>query len=595
MMRKNLTGKAVLIVAILLVFVFGIFGLPKGVSGQAWRDALQRNIHLGLDLEGGTHLVLQVMVDEAVSAETDNALGRLQTDLQQAGITAGTVSKPNLAEPQTIQLQGAPADKSSDLRSLLDTKYGQQYDIHSAADGSYTITLKPTVLQDIEKRALAQSIETIRTRIDTLGVSEPTIQEYGLGKNQILVELPGVDDPGRVRDIIQSTARLEIHLVTGGPFADQQAALQASGGQLPPDQQLLQYGGTEPALQGQYYVLQRIPVVSGSDFRDAEPGKDENNRPDATFILTRAGDRFYQFTTSNLNKQLAVVLDNKVQEAANIQQAIRDSGRITGLGEEKAKNLSLMLRTGALPASIHYLEERTVGPSLGADSIRKGVLASVVGMLAVMAFMLFYYRGAGINADLALFLNLVILLGFMGFTGSTLTLPGIAGVILTIGMGVDSNVLIFERIREEVHAGKSAAASVDQGFAHAWTTIIDTHVTTIVSAAILFLFGTGPVRGFAVTLTFGLLANLFTAVFVSRTIFDAILNRKERGRRFPYDAEARHFYRRRHAQCGHGAVCRRVVRLYGYGSGEPDHPGPFWQKVGPAPGPESPRAKRDAA
>jgi preprotein translocase subunit SecD len=377
---------------------------------------------------------------------------------------------------------------------------------------------------------MQNSIETITTRINSLGVTEPTVQEYGLGKNQILVELPGVDDPGRVRDIIQSTARLEIHAVTGGPFATQDAANQSVGGTIPPDQELMAYGGNEEGLQGQYYLLHRIAVVSGSDFRDAQPGRDENGRPDATFILTRAaGDRFYDFTSKNINKPMAIVLDNRVQEVANIQEAIRDQGRISGLGEQKAKDLSLMLRTGALPASIHYLEERTVGPSLGADSIRKGVTASIVGMLAVMIFMLVYYKGAGINADLALFLNLVILLGWMGFTGATLTLPGIAGVILTVGMGVDSNVLIFERIREELRAGKSPGAAVDQGFAHAWTTILDTHVTTMVSAAILFLFGTGPVKGFAVTLVFGLGANLFTAVFVSRTIFDAILNRKQRG------------------------------------------------------------------
>ena len=258
-------------------------------------------------------------------------------------------------------------------------------------------------------------------------------------------------------------------------------------------------------MTGQFFVLQRAPVVEGDDFRDAQPSVDENGRPDATFILTRnAGDRFYQFTSTNIGKSLAVVLDNRVQEVANIEAGIRDQGRITGLGKDKAENLSLMLRTGALPASIHYLQESTVGPSLGADSIRKGVMASVVGMMAVMIFMLIYYRGAGINADLALILNLVILLGFMGFSTATLTLPGIAGVILTIGMGVDSNVLIFERIREELHAGKAPAAAVDQGFAHAWNTIFDTHVTTIVSALILIIFGTGPVKGFAVTLSFGL-------------------------------------------------------------------------------------------
>ena len=289
------------------------------------------------------------------------------------------------------------------------------------------------------------------------------------------------------------------------------------------------YGGTEEAARASTTAAADCRGLRRRLPRCAAFG-DENGRPDATFILTRnAGDRFYQFTSTNVGKSLAVVLDNRVQEVANIQQAIRDQGRITGLGKEKAENLSLMLRTGALPASIHYLEERIVGPSLGADSIRKGVLASIVGMLAVMIFMLIYYKGAGINADLALILNLVILLGFMGFSSATLTLPGIAGVILTIGMGVDSNVLIFERIREELRAGKAPAAAVDQGFAHAWTTILDTHVTTIVSAIILFLFGTGPVKGFAVTLVFGLGANLFTAVFVSRTIFDAILNRKQRG------------------------------------------------------------------
>jgi preprotein translocase subunit SecD len=528
-MRKNLTSKAILIVAILLVFVFGIFGVPNGISGQAWRDALAKRINLGLDLKGGTHLVLQVMVEEAVGAETDNALGRLQSDLQAAGVSAGSILKPNPSDPTTIQISGVPAAKASDARNVLDTKYGQQYNISSTQDG-YTLTLKPAEQQALEKKAMQNSIETITTRINSLGVTEPTVQEYGLGKNQILVELPGVDDPGRVRDIIQSTARLEIHAVTGGPFATQDAAKQSVGGNIPPDQELLAYGGTDAGEQGQYYLLQRIAVVSGSDFRDAQPGRDENGRPDATFILTRAaGDRFYDYTSKNINKPMAVVLDNKVQEVANIQSAIRDQGQIAGLGEQKAKDLSLMLRTGALPASIHYLEERTVGPSLGADSIRKGVTASIVGMLAVMIFMLVYYKGAGINADLALFLNLVILLGFMGFTSATLTLPGIAGVILTVGMGVDSNVLIFERIREELRAGKSPAAAVDQGFAHAWTTILDTHVTTMVSAAILFLFGTGPVKGFAVTLVFGLGANLFTAVFVSRTIFDAILNRKQRG------------------------------------------------------------------
>jgi preprotein translocase subunit SecD len=253
-------------------------------------------------------------------------------------------------------------------------------------------------------------------------------------------------------------------------------------------------------------------------------------------LTSAAGNKFAAFTaahnetSADPNHYLAIDLDNRVREAASIRTEIHDSAVIEGgFTEQSAKDLSLLLNSGALPASIHYIQETTVGPSLGIDSIRKGVEAAVVGMIAVMVFMLIYYRGAGINADLALFLNLVILLGFMGFTGSTLTLPGIAGVILTVGMGVDSNVLIFERIREELRHGKAPSAAVDQGFARAWVTIIDTHVTTIVSAFILFIFGTGPVKGFAVTLTFGLLANLFTAVFVSRVIFDAVLSRKQRG------------------------------------------------------------------
>jgi preprotein translocase subunit SecD len=292
-------------------------------------------------------------------------------------------------------------------------------------------------------------------------------------------------------------------------------------------------GAASEGSPAQWYELKKIPIWGGTDVRDAQPGHNPNtNEPEVDFYLTSAaGDKFGQWTSANIGKYMAIVLDNRVQEVAVIKGHIHDQGNISGGGitEQRVKDLSMLLRTGALPASIDFLQETTVGPSLGADSIHQGVVASIVGMLTVMAFMLFYYRGAGINADLALFLNLVILLGFMGYSGATLTLPGIAGVILTIGMGVDSNVLIFERIREELRAGKSPAAAVDQGFAHAWTTIIDTHVTTIVSAAILFLFGTGPVKGFAITLTFGLLANLFTAVFVSRVIFDANLSRKLHG------------------------------------------------------------------
>jgi preprotein translocase subunit SecD len=278
-------------------------------------------------------------------------------------------------------------------------------------------------------------------------------------------------------------------------------------------------------------VVSRIPAVRGTDLRSAQPTQDESGRPAVGFNLTGDGGRkFYAFTSAHVGDKLAVVLDGRVQSWATIKSAIRDSGIIEGrFTDQEVKDQSMVLRSGALPAGIKYLEERTVGPSLGTESIRAGIKAAVYGMIAVLVFMLIYYRAAGINADIALILNLIILLGFLGFSGATLTLPGIAGVILTVGMGVDSNVLIFERIREELRNGKTPPSAVEQGFSHAWVTIVDTHVTTIVSAVILFLFGTGPVKGFAVTLSFGLFANLFTAVFVSRVIFDWVLSRKRVG------------------------------------------------------------------
>jgi preprotein translocase subunit SecD len=532
-MRKNLTTKTILIFAVIIVFVFGIIGLPKGFSGSALKASLLDRIHLGLDLRGGTHLILQVMVDEAVGIARDSDASHIQQDLQSSGITVGSVA-PDPTRPEVIHINGAPLDRGSDIRSTLNTKYGTQYDIASDANNIWTLTMKPSVVSDLKQRAVDQSIAVIGQRVNELGTSEPVVQPYNLGSYQILVELPGVDDLGRVKDVIQSTARLEFHAVTGGPYTSEQDALQQMGGSVPFDSILAatapgvsHTGGTE------YYQLKRAAEVGGTDVRSARVSQNQNtNEPEVDFYFTTAaGDRFADYTGANKGKYLAIVLDNKIFEVAVIKDQIRDQGNIGGgnMSNQQANDLAMLLNTGSLPASLHYLQESTVGPSLGADSIHQGVMASIIGMLAVMVFMLVYYRGAGINADIALFLNLVILLGFMGFTSSVLTLPGIAGVILTIGMGVDSNVLIFERIREELRAGKAPAAAVDQGFAHAWTTIIDTHVTTIVSAAILFVFGTGPVRGFAVTLSFGLFANLFTAVFVSRVIFEANLNRKQRG------------------------------------------------------------------
>jgi preprotein translocase subunit SecD len=535
-MNKNLRWKVVVILGTLLMFLFGIFGFPWEWSGKTPLTAMTNRIHLGLDLKGGTHLILQVQVNDAVNADSDRAIERLKDDLRTRKITYADVNKPDPANsPDKIVVKGVPPEATSDFRSLVSDRL-PDYDATSGAENSWVLTMKQQTLRDLKDRAVAQAIETIRNRIDKLGVSEPVIQEHGLGQYQILVQLPGVDDPARVKEIMQSTAMLEIRQSMDGQrsYPDEAGALAAHNGVLP-DNSVLMHGrviGATGEGADAIWVISRVSAVAGHDLREARVQRNsQTNSPEVNFILTaEGGRRFSQFTSAHVGDYLAVVLDNKVMEVAVIKSEIGDSGVIEGrFTDQEAKDLALILNSGALPAGIKYLEERTVGPSLGADSIRSGVQAAVVGMLAVLIFMLVYYHGAGINADVALILNLIILLGFLGFSGATLTLPGIAGVILTVGMGVDSNVLIFERIREELRNGKTPPSAVDQGFAHAWITIVDTHVTTIVSAFILFIFGTGPVKGFAVTLTFGLLANLFTAVFVSRVIFDYVLSRKQRG------------------------------------------------------------------
>ena len=528
-MNKNLLWKMVFIVGTLFFFLFGIFGVPKGVSGGALLAALTDHIHLGLDLSGGTHLILQVHVNDAVSVDAQNAIEVLKEQLKNKKVDYSDISQPDPQNsPDHIVLKGIQPGSRSDLLSIVQARL-PEYDLTGGTQNTWDLSMKPSILSDLKNKAVTQAIETIRNRIDQLGVSEPTIQEHGLGQYQILVQLPGVDDPGRVKDIMQSTAMLEIKQELGGPFPSEQAALQEKGGVLPADSLLLP-GHAMPGAEadGQaWYLVSRVSAVSGKDLRDAQPSSDQNGQPSVSFSLTgEGGQRFFNFTSAHVGESLAVVLDNKVQEVANIKEPIRDQGSISGgrMSDQQAKDLSMILRSGALPASISYLEEQTVGPSLGADSIRSGVRAAVIGMVAVLIFMLVYYRGAGVNADVALIMNLIILLGFLGWStiagvNVALTLPGIAGVILTVGMGVDSNVLIFERIREELRNGKTPPSAVDQGFSHAWITIVDTHVTTIVSAAILFIFGTGPVKGFATTLTFGLAGEpVYGGVCVARDL-----------------------------------------------------------------------------
>jgi preprotein translocase subunit SecD len=526
---KNFGIKTTVILATLLVFTLGIFLGSPGDWGTSWKAirqnglvaGIRNSIHLGLDLQGGTHLILQVMVEEAVGAETDRTLARLQQEMRSKniGFTAATKTE----QVDRIVIRGLSADNASALSTLVDTDY-PDYTFTTEGEGTYVLTMKPSAVQQLKTTAVTRSIETIRSRVDALGVTEPVIQEHGLGENQILVQLPGVDDPIRVRRIMQETGMLEIRLVKGGPYATEQEAVQnnpGGTGVVVPD-------GT--AERRGFYVLDRAAIVSGEDIRSATPSRSEFGQQLVQFTLkAAAGNRFATFTEQNIGNPLSVVLNNRVRSVATIRDRIADSGQIEGLSAQEATDLSKILESGALPASIRYLEERQVGASLGADSVRQGLVTAAVGLTAVILFLLFYYRGSGINAALGLLLNLVILLGFLGYSGATLTLPGIAGVILTIGMGVDSNVLIFERIKEELRAGKTVAQSVHQGFDRAWVTIIDTHVTTIVSAAILFMFGTGPIRGFAITLVFGLAANVFTAVFVSRQIFEFVLSRKQRG------------------------------------------------------------------
>ena len=532
-METKLRNRVIVIVVVVVGCILGITGLPRNV--QQLSENLHSRIRLGLDLKGGTHLILQVQVEDAVKITADQVEERLKDELKAKGVPYADIvmdaDKSTTPPIHRILIKGVPQEKQNDLQTLVNQQFSDWDAPRVPGDPTARwLVLKTSAAVNLRNQALMQAMETIRRRIDALGVTEPTISEYGQGDFELVVQLPGVDDPTRVKDIIQSTALLELKLVADGPYPSKEAALSSHGGVLPPDTELTP-GPVGQNGQETFFVLNRVAAATGRDLSGADPSHDQSGRPSVNFTLTRdAATRFGRITGANIGKQLAIVMDGRVYDAPEIHGQITDRGEITGgFTPEKVADLALVLRSGALPASIKYMSEQTVGPSLGADSIRHGVVASIVGLLAIMGFMLVYYRGAGINADLALFLNLLILLAAMALIGSVLTLPGIAGVILTVGMGVDSNVLIFERIREELRLGKAVGAAVAAGFEQAFRTIIDTHVTTVASAAILFAFGTGAIRGFAVTLTIGLLANLFTSVFVSRVIFDYVLSRREKG------------------------------------------------------------------
>jgi len=485
-------------------------GLPPTLSG-----ILQNGLKLGLDLKGGLHLVLQVKTSDALRAEVLDATERLRDEGRRRGLAIDVV-------PVNDTGFTVPRNDTS-LRDVLAAALPPTDWKIEEAGADWRVSLRESSRLDLEQRAVRQAVETLRNRVDALGVAEPFVATQGA--DRVLVELPGVDDPARVKEILGTTGLLELRLVDdrGGPFPSEAEARSAYAGQVPLDLELL--AGFEEGASERTpvtYAVRRAPAVTGHDLKNARVTPDRTGAPAVEFFLTATGaDRFAKLTGENVGKRLAIVLDGRVVSAASIHETIRERGIIQGrFTEEKADALALVLRSGALPARMTILEERTVGPSLGLDSIRQGVAAAVVGMVLVFVGVLVTYRLAGLNAVLALIMNALILLGAMAWNGFTLTLPGIAGFILTIGMAVDSNVLIFERIREEIDDGKLPGAAVDLGFKRAFGTIVDTHVTTIFAAALLFAFGSGPVKGFAVTLVLGLAASVFTAVFVSRLLFD---------------------------------------------------------------------------
>ena len=538
-MNPNLKWKALFILAVIVFCLYFLFGYPTFPSSFAQlKDNFKKQIKLGLDLQGGSHLVLQVQVQEAIAQETDTTVDRLSTLLREKNVHYDEIRR---VDDTHILVRNIDPSQYGVLSNIVGTQYNNIWDMAATAGeaNSYTLTLRPGAQGAIQEQTVTQAKETIEQRINALGLTEPTVQRRGgRNDNEILVQLPGVSDLAEAKAVIQAGGQLELRLVNDPQTYPSVAAYMAQHTVLPAGDELVEgcsdnRARTSGSDTGDlYYVLNRAPIVTGRDLRSATETRNTTNPGtwQVNFTLSpEAARRFGPFTQQSIGRNMAIVLDHCVKSDPVINGRIDDSGMIEGsFSQQSAHDLALVLRAGALPASIKYLQESTVGPSLGADSIRHGVQASVLSLLVVMFFMLIYYRLSGGNAVLALILNLVILLAFLAMSGAVLTLPGIAGVILTIGMGVDSNVLVFERIREEIRNGKSSAAAVEAGFDNAFRTIIDTHVTTVVSAAFLGFFGTGPIRGFAITLVVGLVANIFTAVYVSRTIFQYHLTKMDR-------------------------------------------------------------------
>ncbi len=515
-----------LIVATVLICVYGIIGVPKSIDELTanWNN----NIRLGLDLKGGSLLVLQVQVQDAFKSEANTLIERMKEEMGKQGVAFASFDH---TDPQTladadkieVHVKGIPSEKTSAFRTIAGD-VAAHWVLTPVNSTDYRLTVKPTEAMQLKEDTVSRAMTTIESRINGLGLAESSVQRRGGAGSEaeILISLPGLDDPARVKSILQTAAMLELYEVKEGPFPRQEDALAKNGGVLPLNTKLMR---SQPRAGSEgnegWYLVTRTPVITGRDLRDAKPAQDEFGKWETSFILSQdAKGRFGRFTEANVGNRLAIALDSQIRSAPTIQSRIEDQGRITGANSQQdASDLALVLRAGSLPAGVIYLQEQTVGPSLGADSIRQGLTAGLIGLVLVIVIMLAYYHTSGINATVALVLNAILLIGILAYLKAVLTLPGIAGIILLIGMAVDSNVLIFERIREELRTGKATMAAIDTGFGKAWWTIVDTHVATVVSCAFLFMFGTPAVRGFAVTLVIGLVANVFTSVFVSRALF----------------------------------------------------------------------------
>ena len=523
---SNLRWKFITIFVVFVVFfgigVYPILAARYNLPAPQWlRD---KQLKLGLDLKGGVHLVMRVQTNDALRVATEQESGRLQEELKRRGVPA-TVT---IIDVTTFRVDGVPPAQDQAFRQAVEQE-AVNFERSTGTNGSYTFRTRPNIAQTLREETVVQARQTIERRVNELGVTEPSIAQQGA--DQILVQLPGVTDVDRAKEIIGSPGMLELKLVEQGPAASRDDLLRTTGGTVPPDMEVLT-GIGDPAggaIGPVHYLVRRVAAVTGNDLRSARVQLDENNLPAVGFTLNSQGaSTFARVTGENIGRFLAIVLDKTVQSAPRINGRIAADGQIAGsFTQEEAQNLALILRSGALPATLTYLEERTIGPSLGADSIRSGVMASVVGLLLISSFLLVYYKLSGVNAIIALIFNLVILLGLMAYVGAVMTLPGIAGFVLTMGIGVDSNVLIFERIKEELETQRGVRSAVNAGFSRVFWTLVDTHTAALLSAAFLFQFGSGPIRGFAVTLFFGLVSNLFTSIFVSKTLFETELaNRK---------------------------------------------------------------------